>query len=70
MELKSKAVAKKLLQKKRVFKIQDRVLTVDSVGEAKKPQATTAKDDNKKTRGKSLGTKAIKMFSNLFGLFS
>ena len=61
MELKNKAVAKKLLQKKRVFKIQDRVLIVDSVGEGRKPQADTA-TDNKITRGKSLGTKAIKMF--------
>ncbi|XP_073346676.1 nucleolin-like [Pagrus major] len=45
VELKNKAIAKKLLQKKRVFKMQDKVLIVDSVGEAKKPQAATAKDD-------------------------
>ncbi|XP_036938821.1 nucleolin-like isoform X2 [Acanthopagrus latus] len=49
VELKNKTVAKKLLQKKRVFKIQDRVLIVDSVGEGRKPQADTA-TDNKITR--------------------
>ncbi|KAM8727789.1 nucleolin-like isoform 2-T2 [Acanthopagrus schlegelii] len=49
VELKNKIIAKKLLQKRRVFKIQDRVLIVDSVGEGRKPQAATA-TDNKKTR--------------------
>lgn len=43
MEFKNKTIAEKLQQKKRVAKIQDRVLIVDFVGEAKVAKGS---DDN------------------------
>ncbi len=53
VEFKNKAIAEKLQQRKRVIKIQGRVLIVDSVKQANVPKATNANDDNNNTKGKS-----------------
>ncbi|KAI3375134.1 hypothetical protein L3Q82_021653, partial [Scortum barcoo] len=46
VEFKNKTIAQKIRQKKRVLKIQGRVLIVDSVGETNVPKVVKAKEDN------------------------
>ncbi|XP_044076321.1 nucleolin-like isoform X2 [Siniperca chuatsi] len=46
VEFKNKTIAKKIRQKKRVAKIQGRVLIVDRVGETNVPKVTKANDSN------------------------
>lgn len=57
VEFKNKTIAKKIQQKKRVAKLQGRVLTVDFVGEANRLKVAKANDDdnNNNTEGISLG---------------
>nr|XP_046263352.1 nucleolin-like isoform X2 [Scatophagus argus] len=46
VEFKNKTIVRKIQRKKRVLKIQDRVLTVDFVGEANQLKVTKTDDDN------------------------
>lgn len=65
VEFKNKTIAKKILEKKRVAKIQGRVLIVDCVGETKVPKVTKAKDvDNSETKAAALPSDTL-FVSNL-----
>lgn len=70
MEFKKKTIAQKIRQKKRVLKIQGRVLIVDGVGETNAAKVGKANDDNNNAKGKSSFRNVVSIADMILGLLN